>query len=192
MNKFICALALSFIMCFAVTVYSEGVNENLKNGVVRLHIIANSDSDEDQEVKIKVRDAVLEEVRTNGFPENTAEVKKTADEVLKTNGFTYSSEIYTGIFYFPEKEYKDTVFPNGEYNAVRVVLGDGKGKNWWCVMYPPLCFDEEIDGELSGEGREELRGNLDDETYELVTQKPEIKFKLVEAVNAVLNKHNNR
>ncbi|MCD8390353.1 MAG: stage II sporulation protein R [Firmicutes bacterium] len=187
MNKIIYAFAAAMVMCLAMTVYSKGVAEDLKSNVVRLHIIANSDSEEDQAVKLKVRDAVLENVRKTGKSDDLAAVKSIADEVLKENGFTYAAEVKTGLFYFPEKSYKDTVFPCGEYNAVRIVLGSGEGQNWWCVMYPPLCFDESVDGAMSDGGLEQLKEALDDETYELVTEKPKIKFKIVEAINNLIS-----
>ncbi len=118
----------------------------------RLHILANSNSQEDQNVKLKVRDAVLEltkdgmlECKTKEdaekyMREHLDEITKTADEVLQQENFDYKAEAVIGKFDFPDKKYGDVVYPAGEYDALRIVLGEGEGDNWWCVMFPPLCI----------------------------------------------------
>ena len=120
----------------------------------RLHVIANSDSDEDQQVKLKVRDAVLELTKDGILKcDNAQEAQEyiadnieiiiaTADDTLEKNGFDYTAAATVGISHFPDKEYKGVRYPEGDYEALRVVLGDGKGQNWWCVMFPPLCISE--------------------------------------------------
>ena len=178
MTKIIYALAAAMAICVSMSVYSESAAEDLKENVTRLHIIANSDSDADQDVKIKVRDAILEKARESEA--DTEDFAQIAENTLRENGFTYSARAETGEFYFPEKSYKDMTFPAGEYHGLRVVLGDGAGKNWWCVMNPPLCFVEDADGAMSEEGQTELKNALNGETYEIITEKPEIRFKIVE------------
>ncbi len=121
---------------------------------LRLHVIANSDSEADQQVKLKVRDAVLN-VTKDGILEceNAQEAKEyieenleiivaTANDTLEKNGFDYAAQATVGISHFPDKEYKGVRYPEGDYEALRVVLGDGDGQNWWCVMFPPLCISE--------------------------------------------------
>ena len=179
MNRIIYALAAAMMICLSMTVYSESAAEDLKENVTRLHIIANSDSDADQAVKIKVRDAILDKVRDGGAAD-TEDFCEIAENTLRENGFTYTAKAETGEFYFPEKSYKDMTFPAGKYNGLRVVLGDGAGQNWWCVMNPPLCFTEDADGAMSADGQAELKTALNDETYEIITEKPEIRFKIVE------------
>ena len=189
MNKIIYALAAAMMICLSMTAYSKSAEEDLKGNVMRLHIIANSDSEADQAVKIKVRDAILEKARVNDTVD-TSEFEKIAENTLRENGFTYGATAQTGEFYFPEKSYKDMTFPAGEYYGLRVILGDGAGKNWWCVMNPPLCFTENTEGTMSAKGQTELKNALNDETYEIITEKPEIKFKIVEIFGELKGKIN--
>ena len=121
---------------------------------VRLHVIAHSDSAADQRVKLMVRDAVLkvtEEGILSCKNANEAEeyirshlgiIVATANEVLEKNGLSYKASASMGISRFPEREYRGVNYPEGNYKALRIVLGDGKGQNWWCVMFPPLCLSE--------------------------------------------------
>jgi stage II sporulation protein R len=123
----------------------------------RLHILANSNSTQDQQVKLKVRDAVLEAAKGISECENADEAEEyiennlqiileTANETLAKNGFNYTATAEIGNFSFPEKSYKDVTYPAGDYEALRIILGEGNGDNWWCVMFPPLCLSE-IDGD---------------------------------------------
>lgn len=122
----------------------------------RLHILGNSNSTEDQQVKLKVRDSVLEATKDITKCKNEAEAEEyiknnlgiileTANETLADNGFDYNAAAQTGNFHFPEKSYKDVTYPEGNYEALRIILGEGKGDNWWCVMFPPLCISEIAD-----------------------------------------------
>ena len=124
--------------------------------VFRLHIIANSDTPADQSIKLTVRDEVLKSLPEFSSREESKEyieahldeIDQLATKVLRENGFEYSAKSYCGKFEFPEKTYADTVYPQGEYSALRIVLGEGAGQNWWCVIFPPLCIapgDEEAD-----------------------------------------------
>lgn len=206
MNKIIGAFALALCMTMAVTAYSDNVQGDLQENLIRLHIIADSDSDADQNVKLKVRDAVLQSVGDRmsacseeeckaEIIENLDEVEKIADEVLRENGFNYTSHAEYGKFYFPEKKYKSMTLPAGEYYGVRVVLGSGEGHNWWCVMYPPLCFKEGEEVTLSRESEKILREKLDKDTYEIITQKNNevvVKFKIVQVVQEIKEKISKR
>ncbi len=118
----------------------------------RLHIIANSDSDFDQEIKLKVRDSILEmtaeDMKTfttekeaeKYVTEHISEIVSLADMVLKENGAEYSARAEIGVFEFPDRAYGSVTYPAGDYYALRLILGEGEGKNWWCVMFPPLCI----------------------------------------------------
>jgi len=144
------AIAISLYMAFSCTYFTAGA-QTVKDDVVRLHILANSDSEIDQEVKLKVRDALLETnasiLSDNVTKENAKEhfetskeiLLKTARETLKENCFDYDVEITLQEEYFETRTYEALTFPAGQYTALKVVLGDGEGKNWWCVMFPPLC-----------------------------------------------------
>jgi stage II sporulation protein R len=126
---------------------------------LRLHVIANSNSTQDQQVKLKVRDAVLEATKDGILKcENAREAEEyieknlgiiiaTADETLAENDFDYTAGAELGRFHFPEKSYKGVTYPEGDYEALEVRLGSGEGGNWWCVMFPPLCISEISDGE---------------------------------------------
>lgn len=202
MNKIIAAFAVALCMTAFVTAYSDNVQTDLQSNMIRLHIIANSDSDEDQNVKLMVRDAVLKETGsklTDGDKEickdnivrNLDAVKEIADRVLAENGFDYASYVQYGKFAFPEKTYKSMILPAGDYYGVRIVLGEGKGHNWWCVMYPPLCFREGQEVQLSKESEKILREKLDKDTYDIITKKDDkvvVKFKIVELIQNIKQK----
>ncbi len=130
------------------------------DSVVRIHIRANSNSDEDQSVKLKVRDEVVEYIsdRIEGcegsdevlevLESNLSNLEKIANKVLSANGYTYSSSASIDYEYFPSRDYDGVTFPADYYNALIIRLGSGTGDNWWCVAYPPLCFvGEENTGE---------------------------------------------
>lgn len=116
--------------------------------VLRLHILANSDSEEDQRVKLLVRDALIEEFAPAGSLEEAEEVLlndgggvlETVNRVLKEQGCGYGAQLRFGIMEFPEKTYGTTTYPAGKYEALRVELGKAEGQNWWCVLFPPLCL----------------------------------------------------
>lgn len=123
----------------------------LADQVIRLHVIANSDTPEDQEQKLRVRDAILEQVEAiSARADTTAEMEallreqldaleRTAEDVLRANGVGYKVEASLTECWFPTKEYGAFAFPAGEYKALRLILGEGEGENWWCVAFPPLC-----------------------------------------------------
>lgn len=145
------AIAISLYMAFSCTYFTASA-QTVKDDVVRLHILANSDSEIDQEVKLKVRDALLEtnasilsddvtkENAKEHFEASKEILLKTAKETLKENGFNYNVKITLQEEYFETRAYGSLTFPAGQYTALKVILGEGEGKNWWCVMFPPLCL----------------------------------------------------
>ena len=154
-KKEICLTAALFLSLTVQGIISTSeIKKNIENDVLRLHIPANSDSMEDQNVKIKVRDGILEKAKNENWFENCTdsenaaekaenyidEIEKTADNVLKENGFDYVSKAEVTKMHFDERNYEDYTFPSGEYTAVRITLGKGEGHNWWCVMYPNMCI----------------------------------------------------
>ena len=128
----------------------------LRKQVLRFHVIADSNQKTDQDLKLEVRSFLLgrisqglaEESGSSRSKESTAsyvrlhknELEQDANEFIRNKGFSYEAEIEVGVSHFPTKTYGDMLFPAGDYDAVRVVLGKGKGRNWWCVLYPGLCF----------------------------------------------------
>ena len=196
MNKLIVAMALAIVGTLSLTAYSDGVQSDLQSNLIRLHIIANSDSEEDQSIKLTIRDAVLKEEGENLTSQNEREcirsvkerlpqIEMLANSVLQENGFTYAAHAVYGKFDFPKKEYKNMTLPSGKYYGVRIILGEGAGHNWWCVMYPPLCMMNDTEAVLSEKSERILKENLKPETYDIITGndgKTEVKFKIVEVI----------
>ena len=149
---FIIFLLIIYIL-LCINSYVNAVSNNISSSVFRLHVIANSDSTEDQNLKYKVRDKILEYINTlidvnsnskeeviNIVNQNIAILKQVAQNTVYENGFNYNVNISIGNFYFPTKYYGDISLPAGYYDALRVEIGNAKGQNWWCVMFPPLCL----------------------------------------------------
>ncbi len=193
------------VMGTAVTIYSESTVNGISENIVRLHIVAESDSDIDQEIKLKVRDEVMEyltgkldlsesiEETVKKINEELPNVEKIARDVLEENGHEGVASAQYGKFSFPTKQYENIELPAGNYNALRITLGSGKGKNWWCVVFPPLCFADSANGKISEEADEKLKETLSDDQYSIITSTDDdslpvrFKFKLVEMVQETKN-----
>ena len=187
----------------AASSYTKAVCTDIANNVFRLHVIANSDSEEDQKLKYIVRDSILSYV--NGILENINnkedvaltinnhidEIKNIAQQAVYNEGFTYDVEIEVGNFKFPTKTYGNISLPPGLYDALRVKIGNASGKNWWCVMFPPLCFVDVSSGIVPEDSKELMESNLSSEDYALVSSSKnttKIKFKVVEVLqNLTIN-----
>lgn len=150
---------------------------SIANKILRLHVLANSDSPEDQALKLTVRDGILAYMDANA-PEfdNVHEAKswtslhmedlqKTAEKILLSQGCNDAVSLELTTCYFPVKTYGDLTFPAGDYEALRVKIGQAKGQNWWCVMYPPLCFTDATCCEFPQESREILERQLTETEY---------------------------
>ena len=179
-NIIYCAM-LSIAITFAITAYSDSLMSDLEGGLVRLHIIANSNSETDQQIKLAVRDKIISEMGSDLTPDKSAQqALQLANEVLSENGFKYGASSQLCNVYFPKKQYGEFTLPQGNYRAVRVILGEGKGENWWCVLYPPICMaDWQGNGD---EARMELRKNLNEESYDVISGEVKIKLGIVELV----------
>ncbi len=164
----------------ADTPVNASLQTALAEQVLRLHIIADSNSDADQTVKLAVRDAVITylEPYLDGVTtkQEAMEIIRaqmealtdTANLVLAENGFPYTADAMLSRTYFPVRLYGDLVLPAGEYDALRICLGSASGKNWWCLVFPQLCFVDITTGVLPEESKEELRSLLSDEEYALL------------------------
>lgn len=161
---FALVVVMGFVL-FSTYEESEAAAVNEYNGIIRLHVIANSDSAEDQNLKLKVRDAVIEEVSKLGNSQSIDEsrkwleshlgdLEKTAEQVIRENGYDYGAVAELGVRWIPEKTYGDMYFPAGNYEALNITLGKGEGQNWWCVLFPPLCLITEDEEELEKMGIE--------------------------------------
>ena len=190
------ALAMIVILCgvafireMQVEAKANEVQEKLSGEVFRFHVLANSDSQEDQELKMKVKEAVVDYMRENlSGAENAAEAKawairhkeeltRIAREVLLAEGS--KDQVTTEIVRseFPDKTYGDITFPAGWYDALRIKIGKAQGHNWWCVLYPNLCFMDSVHAVVPEEGKEELQSVLTDEEYAMIVKGTPVKIK---------------
>lgn len=171
----------------------------LRKQVLRFHVIADSNQKTDQDLKLEVRSFLLgrisqglaEESGSSRSKESTAsyvrlhknELEQDANEFIRNKGFSYEAEIEVGVSHFPTKTYGDMLFPAGDYDAVRVVLGKGKGRNWWCVLYPSLCLTDSSAKTVPESSKKELAEHMAPDDYETIFNEPpkvEIRFRLLE------------
>ena len=185
--------AVMFFVLFQVIPTEEEFK--IYDSTVRLHVLANSDTEADQALKLKVRDALLNtiiefessnrEEAIKNIKENKEELEKIAKTVIRNNGEDYDVKIEVGKELYPTKQYEDFALPAGEYTSVRVVIGKGEGKNWWCVLYPPLCTNSSIryDEEAC------VQAGLTKGQYDLITSnesgKYKVKFRFLEFASEV-------
>lgn len=197
-------LFISFLLV-TITSYANNVFSNLSENIFRLHIIANSDSKEDQDLKLKIRDGIinyLENINKNSSSKsevinfcknNTNTLKEIAKKIINDSGYNYEVKIEIGNFYFPTKNYANISLPAGYYDALRIKIGDANGKNWWCSLFPPLCFVDISSGVLEEDDSNMLEENLTEEEFSLISENStemNFKFKIIELVNEKLNKIN--
>lgn len=193
-------LLFLYIMVSAFS-YVNAVSNDIANSVFRLHVIANSDTKEDQDLKYMVRDAVLsymnticKEVSTKEeairiAQAHTEEFKQIALDTIRENGFSYDVTVEIGNYSFPTKQYGDISLPSGFYDALRIKIGNAEGHNWWCVMFPPLCFVDVSSGIVPEESKDVMKQNLSDEEFSLISDQENsqisFKFKLIEMLENV-------
>ena len=199
-NKVILSISIGLIvsMIFSTAGFAakcEKVSEN----VLRLHIVAASDSEEDQHLKLKVRDAVLEKSSSifdgsvdieNAVDKITPElplIRQTARQIIQENGYDYDVDVSLKKEYFKTRVYDGFTMPPGEYLALRIVIGEGKGHNWWCVMYPAMCLP-------SARAEDNAKNILGDKIYRFIGRNPkyEPRFKIIEVIEELKYKISNR
>lgn len=193
------SLLLVIFLIFNLISYSNSVFAGLEQNIFRLHILANSDSEEDQALKLAVRDSIIDYIKQINTSSSTKEetidnvnlhldeLKQIAENKLKELGSDYEVILEVGNFYFPTKYYGNISLPAGNYDALRIKIGKAEGQNWWCSLFPPLCFIDISSGYLEEEDQEILKGNLSEEEFLLVSSSsPDIKlkFKLLELLNS--------
>lgn len=190
---FLVSLIAGVCITSAVQTYAQRIVDNISSGVVRLHVVANSDSPEDQKLKLKIRNDIINYLEPllkdvydvnetkNIIKGNIYKIEEEAQKSIKKYGYTYSVTADFDKFDFPTKVYENTKFPKGKYDALKIVIGKGDGQNWWCVLYPQLCFDTSKAGVLSEESQTKLKNVLSHDEYNMVTSKDiDFKFKIVE------------
>ncbi|POP33688.1 stage II sporulation protein R [Lactonifactor longoviformis] len=197
-KKYIIAAALSLgvlggILAASFTARAQGetsrkIQQGIAKEIIRFHVLANSDSEEDQGLKIKVKnrvveylhellgdDTTLEETR-KAIVSHMEEIRDISREVIEKEGYAYPVTAGLTTAYFPEKTYGDCTFPPGEYEALQIKIGEAEGHNWWCVLYPSLCFVDDTHGVVTEEKKEELKNVLTEEEYDTVTDTPRVKI----------------
>ncbi len=193
MRKIILLILLVCEIMIMGKVYSKNITDEISDNLLRMHILANSDNACDQDIKIKVRDYVIKYINDKEIESKSdviksiTDMKNNIDNILIENGFRYKSEILVSNSEFDTRIYSNISIPAGNYQALKIVLGEGKGENWWCVAYPPLCFTESVTGEISSRGNKLLREMLDNEAYNIIKNNNveyRIKFKSVELINS--------
>lgn len=188
-----CGLFIAVLL--SITSFGASCGE-IRQNVLRMHVIANSDSESDQTLKLQVRDAVLAEGKELFDGSLTAEqaenildsdkerLRAAAESVIRENGYDYNVTVEIGKDFFTTRTYDGRVtLPAGEYEAVRVIIGEGKGQNWWCVMFPPLCLP-------AAEAEADIGDVLSDREERLVESDPkyEARFKIIEIFEKIAEK----
>lgn len=189
------SLLLIYIAISAFS-YVAAVSNDISESVFRLHVIANSDSEEDQNLKYIVRDNLIKYMNTltqnmstkddaiKIAKEHEQDFRDIAIKTIRENGYDYDVKVEIGNCYFPTKYYGDISFPAGYYDALKVEIGESAGQNWWCVMFPPLCFVDMSTGIVPDKSKQTIKEQLSEEEYAIINEKnnPNInfKFKLIE------------
>ncbi len=180
MKQFFTLLTGLTIIYLMTVVFANSVMDDLSENIIRLHIVANSNSKKDQEVKLKIRDEILQadiniDDRASAIS-NMRKIEEISNRVLSENGFSYGAKSDFGNFKFPEKTYGRITLPKGNYYGINVILGNGNGQNWWCILSPPAClmegtvkFDDDV-----------LKSRLNDETFMVISNDYKYKSKLYE------------
>ena len=202
--------SISFIIIIGIALsvgigYTIRTNTEIADGIIRFHVVANSDSPDDQRLKSHIKDGVIgymqpllkssrsiEETRTL-INENMNNIKNLAQNMVIDYGRDYTINIMLDEANFPTKQYGDVVLPAGKYEACRIIIGEGKGENWWCVMFPPLCYLDAATGVVPIEGKEELKEALNEEQYEIIVNHKaeyQVRFKILDTIGAWLNPNN--
>jgi stage II sporulation protein R len=188
---------------FVDAVSQTDMQEDIASEIIRFHVIANSDIEEDQALKLKVKTALIDALaptlnQVNSVDEardilnaNLPQMEDLANQVIKDNGFSYTANASMEQGYFPLKVYGDLSLPPGKYEAVRIEIGSAKGQNWWCIMFPPLCFVDATYSVVPEDSKEQLKQVLTEEEYDAVFAegKPDIKvkFKLISILKSLFS-----
>lgn len=177
-----------FVTGFIIHAKKHEMQEELAREVFRFHVLANSDSEEDQALKMQVKEAVIGYMKQE-LPEsdsvdttkkwareNLEGIVELAQGIVESEGYDYPVTAEVTSCDFPDKTYGDITFPAGEYEALRIEIGQAKGQNWWCVLYPNLCFIDAVHAVVPDEGKKDLQEVLEEDTYEMVTTRTRFKI----------------
>ena len=165
------------------------MQKELAEQVFRFHVLANSDSDEDQALKLKVKEAILaymkQELPESDSVDTTKEwakvnlrtIEEVGQAVILREGYSYPIRAAVTTCIFPDKTYGDVTFPAGRYEALRIEIGKAAGQNWWCVLYPNLCFFDSVHAVVPKKGKDALKKVLEADTYRMVTATTRFRIK---------------
>lgn len=175
LSCFLFALLLTMIW---IRQRDENLASRVSPEILRFHVLANSNSNDDQQLKLEVKSLLIDTIwqqlpadagkqETCDFiEEHRADLEDAAEAYMKKAGYDYPVKLELAASYFPTKAYGDVVFPSGTYDAAKVTIGDGRGRNWWCVLYPQLCFVNASYGVMPDSSKEELHRLLPEDDYE--------------------------
>ena len=188
-----CVFVLCMAICNVLPIHGE---EKIYESVVRLHVLANSDSEADQALKLKVRDEILAYTSPKVIDSSNREeaieilqgeldnIKKIAKEVVKSEGYEYSVDVTLTLEDYPTRNYESMSFPSGEYVSLRVLIGEAEGQNWWCVLFPPLCLSAASEKATNEEAF--IAVGLNSDQYKIITETQDttyyLRFKILEAL----------
>lgn len=188
-----CVFVLCMAICNVLPIHGE---EKIYESVVRLHVLANSDSEADQALKLKVRDEILAYTSPKVIDSSNREeaieilqgeldnIKKIAKEVVKSEGYEYSVDVTLTLEDYPTRNYESMSFPSGEYVSLRVLIGKAEGQNWWCVLFPPLCLSAASEKAENEDAF--IAVGLNSDQYKIITEtnstKYYLRFKILEAI----------
>ena len=189
----LCVFILCAAVCDILPIHGE---EKIYESVVRLHVLANSDSDEDQALKLKVRDAILAYVSPRVIDSSSREdamriindemdeIEKIAQSTVYNHGYDYDVDVTLTLEEYPTRNYEAMSFPSGAYVSLRVLIGEAEGQNWWCVLFPPLCLSTATEQSANEEAF--IAVGLNSDQYKIITESDDVKyqlrFKLLEAI----------
>lgn len=186
-KAFAALFAIVLLLCVISAFLPVHGEEEIYDSVLRLHVIANSDTDADQALKLKVRDAVIEAIEpiakncatveevSLAVSRASEDIRASALKVVRENGCGYDISVELGREKYPTKAYADVCFPAGEYLSLQVKIGEAVGQNWWCVLFPPLCLE-------SATVKSEMEDNfvsvgLSEDQYKIITDTGRVKYK---------------
>ena len=188
-----CIFTLCAAICNILPIHGE---EKIYESVVRLHVLANSDSEEDQALKLKVRDELLSYITPSVIDASSREeamaiieakmsdIENIAQESIYKNGYDYKVDVTLTLEEYPTRNYEAMSFPSGEYISLRVLIGEAEGQNWWCVLFPPLCLSAATEKSVNEEAF--IAVGLNSDQYKIITEtsdtKYQLRFKILEAI----------
>lgn len=198
--KSIFLIFLLFIIYFTFNSfsYSHTISKDLEENLFRLRVVANSNSSIDQDLKLKVRNNILnylsqfnlsnKQETINYLTSHQSDVEKIISDTIKENGFNYDFTFEISNTFYPSKKYYSIILPSGNYDGLQIKLGNAKGENWWCILFPPMCLINSSTCQLEENSDELLSSNLSNETIQIIQSsepKYKFKFKIIDLLNSL-------